>query len=83
MNNNQRLMLISALSGLVFFMIANFAHLFIKLNILSELIQIVINIFIFIIWLRGYRISKDWARYIVSLGIIAPPILAGQLYTEL
>lgn len=76
-NNNRRWMAISAATGLVFFLIANLTDLFAGLKIVSGLIQITINTFVFITWLRGYRASIGRERYIAFFGVIASPILAG------
>ena len=48
MRNNRRWMAISATTGLAFFLIANLTDLFVGLNVVSGLIQIVINIFVFV-----------------------------------
>jgi hypothetical protein len=70
-------MAISAATGLAFFLVANFTDLFVGLNIVSGLIQIAINIFVFVTWLRGYRASHGRERFVALFGVIAPPILAG------
>lgn len=77
MNNHKKWMAISAVTGLAFFLIANFTHLFTGLNVLSGMIQIAINTFVFITWLHGFRISQAIARYVAFFGVMAPPILAG------
>ncbi len=76
-SHHRRWMAISAVTGLVFFLIANFTEFFAGLNIVSGLIQIAINIFVFVAWLRGYRASRGRERFVAFFGIIAPPILAG------
>ena len=70
-------MAISGATGLAFFLIANFTDIFVGLNIVSGLIQIVLNIFVFVTWLRGYRASHGRERFVAFFGVIAPPILAG------
>ncbi len=77
MRNNRLWMAISAATGLAFFLIANFTDLFVGLNIVSGLLQIVLNIFVFVTWLRGYRASHGRERLVAFFGVIAPPILAG------
>lgn len=77
MRNNRLWMAISAAIGFAFFLIANFTDIFVGLNVVSGLIQIVINIFVFVTWLRGYRSSHGRARILTFFGVIAPPILAG------
>ncbi len=70
-------MALSSVTGLVFFLIANFTDLFAGLNVVSVLIQILINIFVFVTWLRGYRTSHGRERFVTFFGVIAPPLLAG------
>ncbi len=77
MRNNQLWMAISAATGLAFFLIANFTDFFVGLNIVSGIVQIVINIFVFVTWLRGYRNSHGRERFVAFFGVVAPPILAG------
>lgn len=77
MRNNRPWMAISAATGLAFFLIANFTDFFVGLNIVSGLIQIVLNIFVFVTWLRGYRTSHGRERLVAFFGVIAPPVLAG------
>lgn len=77
MRNNRLWMAISAAIGLAFFLIANFTDFFVGLNVVSGLIQIVINIFVFVTWFSGYRSSNGRARLLAFFGVIAPPILAG------
>ena len=76
MRNTRLWMAISGATGLLFFLIANFTDFFVGLNIVSGLIQIVINIFVFVTWLRGYLASHGRERFVAFFGIIAPPILA-------
>ena len=75
--NHRLWMAISAVTGLIFFFIANFSGFFAGLNIVSGLIQIAINIFVFVTWLRGYRASHGRERVVAFFGVVAPPILAG------
>lgn len=76
MGKLRRWMTISALTGLAFFLVANFTNLFTGLNIISGLIQIMINVFVFVTWLRGFQASQGRARLVAFFGVIAPPILA-------
>lgn len=69
-------MAISAVTGLVFFVVANFSRFLVGLNIVSGLIQIGLNVFVFVTWLRGYRVARGRERVVALSGVIAPPILA-------
>ena len=77
MGNHRRWMAISAATGLVFFLVANFTDFLAGLNIVSGLIQIALNVFVFVTWLYGYRVAQGRERAVAFFGIIAPPILAG------
>ena len=77
MSNHRRWMAISAATGLVFFLVANFTDFLVGLNIVSGLIQIALNVFVFVTWLHGYRVAKGRERVVAFFGVIAPPILAG------
>ncbi len=77
MRNHRRWMAISAATGLVFFLVANFTDFLIGLNIVSGLIQIALNVFVFVTWLHGYRVARGRERVVAFFGVIAPPILAG------
>ena len=77
MSNHRRWMAISAATGLAFFLIANFTDFFVGLNIVSGLIQIALNAFVFVTWLHGYRVARGRERIVAFFGVIAPPILAG------
>ncbi len=77
MSNHRRWMAISAATGLVFFLVANFTDFLVGLNIVSGLIQITLNVFVFVTWLHGYRVARGRERIVAFFGVIAPPILAG------
>ncbi len=77
MSHNRRWMAVSATTGLAFFLIANLTDFSGGLHVVFGLVQIAINIFIFATWLRGYRASHGYERFLAFFGVIAPPILAG------
>lgn len=77
MRNNRIWMVISGATGLAFFLIANFTNFLAGLNVVTGLIQIMLNLFVFVTWLRGYRASHGRERFVALFGVIAPPILAG------
>lgn len=77
MGSHRRWMAISAATGLVFFLVANCTDFLVGLNIVSGLIQIALNIFVFVTWLHGYRVARGRERLVAFFGVIAPPILAG------
>ncbi len=77
MGNHRRWMAISATTGLVFFLVANFTDFLVGLIIISGLIQIALNVFVFATWLHGYHVAYGRERLVAFFGVIAPPILAG------
>jgi len=77
MSSHRRWMTISATTGLVFFLIANVSDFLVGLNIVTGLVQIGINTFVFATWLRGYRVTHGRERAVALTGVVAPPILAG------
>lgn len=77
MGNHRRWMGISAATGLAFFLFANFTDFLVGLNVVSGLIQIALNVFVFVTWLRGYRVSHGRERFVAFFGVVAPPTLAG------
>ncbi|MBC7982120.1 hypothetical protein H7X65_03525 [Candidatus Parcubacteria bacterium] len=60
---NARLMAVSGTAGFLFFAISNFIHIFVGLNVVTAILQIAINIFVFVTWGRGFQkiveIEKD------------------------
>jgi len=70
-------MAISAATGLVFFLVANFSQFLVGLNIVSGLVQIGLNVFVFMTWLHGFSVAHGRERVFAFSGVIAPPILAG------
>lgn len=70
-------MAISAATGLFSFLVANFTDLLMGLNMVSGMIQIVLNVFVFVTWLHGYRVAHGRKRVVAFFGVIAPPVLAG------
>ena len=70
-------MAISAATGLVFFLVANFTNFLVGLNIVSGLIQVALNVFVFVTWLHGYRVANGREQVVAFFGVTAPPILAG------
>jgi hypothetical protein len=77
MSSHRRWMAISAATGLAFFLVANFSRYLVGLNIVSGLIQIGLNVFVFVTWLHGFRVARGRERVVAFSGVIAPPILAG------
>jgi len=69
-------MTISGMTGFAFFLVANFTNLFIHANFTAGCIQILINTFVFVAWLRGFRESTGFRKFVAFFGIIVPIIMA-------
>lgn len=74
--HHRRWMAISGVTGLAFFLVANFTALFNGLNVVSGVIQIALNVFVLATWLRGFRASRGRERLVALMGVVAPPVLA-------
>ena len=75
-NIHRQWMAISATMGFAFFLVANLTDLFVGVNIVSGLCQIVINVVVFVTWLRGYHASQGYERLLALFGVVVPPVLA-------
>ncbi len=75
--NDKLWMTISGFFAFTFFLITNFTNLFIEIKLIVGILQIMLNVFVFITWLRGYKnTQKLLKKLVVSLGIMIPPIMA-------
>jgi hypothetical protein len=71
-------MAISGALGLFFFIVANFTHVLLSLNILAGWIQIAINVLVFVTWLKGLRTATTpWQRFVAAWGVAVPVVLTG------
>ncbi len=68
-------MAISGLLGFAFFLIANFSMVFADLHVIAGLIQIAINVFVFVVWLHGYRTSVGFKKFVAAIGVAMPVIM--------
>ena len=69
-------MLASGLLGFSFFLIANLTDAFAGLNVGAGFIQLVLNAFVFVTWLRGYRTSSGFRKFVAFWGIVVPIVMA-------
>lgn len=69
-------MAVSGVLGFGFFLVANFSFIFLELNILSALVQVVINGFVFVTWRRGYRESSGFKKFVTFWGVVTPIVMA-------
>ena len=75
--NSKKWRVISGVVGLSFFFIANFSTLFAGLNILAGSLQVLVNIFVFIAWMRAYPRCHGFEKFVTFIGVIFPPFMAG------
>jgi hypothetical protein len=76
MDHNSKWMLISGFTGFVLFLIANFTNIFVGLSVFSGILQIVVNIFVFVVWLRAFRQSMGLKKFVAFFGVIVPVVMA-------
>lgn len=70
-------MVISGLTGLVFFLIANFTSIFVGSSILAGCLQLCVNAFVFLVWKRAFTQSHGLKKFIALFGVVVPIIMAG------
>lgn len=70
-------MAISGFLGFSFFLVANFSNLFLGLNLVSGIMQIILNTFVFTTWLKGFRESIGFRKFIAFWGVVIPFFMAG------
>lgn len=68
-------MVVSGFFAFSFFLIANITSIFLELNVIAGCIQVVLNIFVFSTWLRGYRISTGFKKFVIGIGVVMPIIM--------
>ena len=80
MKKHSRWMAVSGVFAFTFFLVANLTSWFTGINLTAGIIQVMLNIFVFTTWFIGYKkIQKEkfsFKKFVVTLGIIFPPIMA-------
>jgi len=76
MNKNSRMMAVSGATGFVFFLVANFTQVFQGLNLVAGLLQICMNIFVFMVWLKAFRESRGFKKFVAFWGVVVPVVMA-------
>lgn len=69
-------MVFSGLIGFSFFLIANFTNIFQGLNLMAGILQLVVNTFVFRVWLDAFRKTSGLTKFVAFWGIIFPIIMA-------
>ena len=74
--NQKQKMAISGFVGFSFFLIANFTNTFKGLNLTAGVLQILINTFVFVVWLSAFKSSTGKLKFVAFFGMIVPVIMA-------
>ncbi|TSA45517.1 hypothetical protein D4R52_02290 [bacterium] len=75
--NSKKWRVISGITGLSFFFIANFTDIFVGLNVLAGSMQVLVNVFVFFAWMRAYPRCRGFEKLVTFIGVIFPPVMAG------
>jgi len=75
-NKNSFWMLVSGLTGFTFFIIANFTKIFVGSDIIAGFLQLTINTFVFIVWIKAFTQSAGFKKFIAFWGVVVPAIMA-------
>lgn len=69
-------MTISGLAGLSFFLIANFTNLFVGLAVTAGILQIIVNVFVFVVWSKAFLQSIGLKKCVAFIGAVFPFFMA-------
>jgi len=75
-NNPKKWRIISGIVGFGFFIIANFSNIFLGLNVLAGSIQLIVNAFVFIAWIKAYPRCYGFEKFVTFMGVVFPPVMA-------
>lgn len=75
-HNSKKWRVISGFVGFSFFLIANCTNFFVGLNALVGSLQIIVNAFVFIAWIKAYPRCHGFEKFVTFVGVIFPPIMA-------
>ncbi len=80
MKRNRMWTTISGVTGFAFFLVANCTELFVGLNLLAGVLQICINVFVFVVWLDDFRKSTGAWKFVTFWGVLVPPAMASYTF---
>jgi hypothetical protein len=75
--NSKKWRIISGIAGFSFFLIANCTNFFENLNILAGCLQIIVNVFVFVCWMKAYPRCHGFEKFVTFIGVVFPPVMAG------
>jgi hypothetical protein len=76
MLNQKQKMAISGVVGFSFFLIANLTNFFQGLNLVTGGLQLLVNAFVFIVWLGAFKKTSGITKFIAFWGVVIPLIMA-------
>ena len=76
-DRNSQWMLASGLTGFLFFVLANFTHLFAGADVMAGCLQLCVNSFVFAVWTKAFRQSKGLKKFVAFFGVVVPIVMAG------
>ncbi|OHB15660.1 MAG: hypothetical protein A2431_00690 [Candidatus Zambryskibacteria bacterium RIFOXYC1_FULL_39_10] len=68
-------MTISGIMGFSFFLIANFTNFFTGSDVLAGCLQLAVNVFVFVTWSKGFRLSSGFKKFFAFWGVVTPVIM--------
>ena len=69
-------MALSGAIGFIFFLVANFTNLFQGSSFVAGGTQILVNVFVFLVWKKAFQTSSGLKKFIAFWGIVVPVIMA-------
>ncbi len=69
-------MAISGTTGFSFFLIANFTNLLLGLSVVAGVLQLAVNLFVFVVWLKIFANSSGLLKFVAFWGVVVPLLMA-------
>lgn len=69
-------MIVSGITGITFFLIANFTNLFVGSSVLAGCLQLCVNAFVFVVWKRAFSQSWGFKKFVAFFGVVVPVVMA-------
>ncbi|PIR97681.1 MAG: hypothetical protein COT91_00160 [Candidatus Doudnabacteria bacterium CG10_big_fil_rev_8_21_14_0_10_41_10] len=65
-------MAISGITGFSFFLVANFTNLFVGSSLVSGVLQLGTNGFVFVVWRKVFTQSTGFGKFVAFWGVATP-----------
>lgn len=69
-------MIVSGAVGFSLFLIANFTDIFYGIDAAAGILQLLVNLFVFVSWSKGYRTSSGVKKFVALMGTMVPVMMA-------